>query len=718
MPKFNDLADPSARLATVTVSSFTTDTPLSKTSHMTESGVKKVEEHRPIVAAELFGYELHAPRFHDRLFPPENEFYTKDCIHDYLQESPFYDWKKRRWSIVPQKPAKEKDLYEPFEQLIESVLQHFKFDTTRSVSQSFDANLPHQALSDVPKQADPELKSSPDIVVIGRSKIETEIGYNFRPALEGQEDSEFKPSYRNIVTPFEVKLDSSFTKKENFGQISVYARQLFIQQHNRKFVFTVLLSQKRAQLYLFDRSGACYSNVIDINKDAAAFVRVILGVCSPICADVGFDTDIYWSTHHRRHIRTLDANQNKTVYEIKGKDGQPYCHRETIMGRGTMCWKVDDGLLVKDQWTSEARTPESELLERAKGLAFVGQMVSFVTGASTAQLRSFHKLENDTSDKNEGKKIFDNRLFRRVTLKNGGKPLEDFDTPEEVLYALRDAIQGHKNLWDKGILHRDISVNNILIAHSGKVQQRGTLIDLDMAISIDRTKNLAGTHRTGTYVFQSVSVLSKARPGFENRHPHDYLDDLESFLYVLCWIAQRFENPGNLRKDPPPYFEKWKATPYDNAEDSKVAFFIGRKLPSTSLFFGPIFDTLIEEFRLFLSEKVLDKYRSRDTTFPALESLKDVAQEHYNEVLAIFDKAIFAMEADEGFKARTRLPPPEECKTPEKNGTTHRRRSGRIEERRKAVPYFRPEVERAEGQGGTSGKKAKAKKGKGKGSQA
>ncbi|KAF9549926.1 hypothetical protein CPC08DRAFT_715355 [Agrocybe pediades] len=684
---------------------------------MTESGVKKVEEHRPIVAAELFGYELHAPLFHDRLFPPANEFYTERTIDRYLKKSPLYDSKNERWTVVPQSPAKEIDLYEPFEKLIDDVLQYFKFDPWRSVAQTFTANLPHQALSDVPEQADPQLKSSPDIVVIGRGKIRSEVGYNFRPALDEDSEEEFKPSYRNIVTAFEVKLDSSFTK-ENFGQISVYARQLFIQQHNRKFVFTVLLSQKRARLYLFDRSGACYSNVININKDAAAFVRIILGVCSPTCADVGFDTDIYWSTHHLRHIRTLDGNQpNETVYEIKGEDGKPYCHRETIMGRGTMCWKVDDGLLIKDQWTSEERTPESELLERAKGLAFVGQMVSFVTGTSTAELRSFNKLENDTSDKNKEKKTFGNRLFRRVTLKNGGKPLEGFTTPEEVLYALRDAIQGHKNLWDKGILHRDISVNNILIAHSGKVQQRGTLIDLDMAISIDRTKNLAGTHRTGTYVFQSVSVLSKGRPGDANGHPHDYLDDLESFLYVLCWIAQRFESPKKLRNDPPLYFEEWKAMPYNNAVNSKVAFFTGKKLPSTSLFFGPIFDQLIQEFRLFLKDKVLDKFSSDDTMFPALESLKDVAQEHYDEVLAIFDRAILAMENDEGFKARSRLPPPEECKTPEKNGTTHRRRSGRIEARRKAVPYFRPDVQE-EGQGGPSGKNAKAKKGKGKGSQA
>ncbi|KAF9549927.1 hypothetical protein CPC08DRAFT_648057, partial [Agrocybe pediades] len=315
--------------------------------------------------------------------------------------------------------------------------------------------------------------------------------------------------------------------------------QCFIQQHNRRFVFTVLVSQKRARLYLFDRSGACYSEDIDINKDPEVFIRVILGVCSPSCADVGFDTDVYWSTHEVRHIRTLDENQKEIVYRIKNKIGKPYCYRKTIMGRGTICWKVDSGRLVKDQWTSEERTPESVLLEKAKGLPFVGQMVSFATGTSTAKLRGFDSYENDVSD--EDKEIFRNRIFRRFILKSGGKPLVEFSTPEEVLYAfsldLRSCTTGHKNLWDIGILHRDISINNILIAHSGKVQQRGTLIDLDMAISINRTDSLADTDfRTGTRAFQSASVLYSGWKDNSKKYPHDHLDDFESLFYVLCWI--------------------------------------------------------------------------------------------------------------------------------------------------------------------------------------
>ena len=51
---------------------------------------------------------------------------------------------------------------------------------------------------------------------------------------------------------------------------------------------------------------------------------------------------------------------------------------------------------------------------------------------------------------------------------------------------------GHQNLWGAGILHRDVSANNVLIGKPGaEVGNRGVLIDMDMAILIDRMESLA-----------------------------------------------------------------------------------------------------------------------------------------------------------------------------------------------------------------------------------
>lgn len=52
-------------------------------------------------------------------------------------------------------------------------------------------------------------------------------------------------------------------------------------------------------------------------------------------------------------------------------------------------------------------------------------------------------------------------------------------------------LSGYQALYKKGILHRDISVNNVLIGKPGApIPNRGVIIDLDMAIELDRTNSL------------------------------------------------------------------------------------------------------------------------------------------------------------------------------------------------------------------------------------
>jgi len=47
------------------------------------------------------------------------------------------------------------------------------------------------------------------------------------------------------------------------------------------------------------------------------------------------------------------------------------------------------------------------------------------------------------------------------------------------------ASAGHERLFDVGVLHRDISPNNILFGKpNAKAGERGVLIDLDMAILV------------------------------------------------------------------------------------------------------------------------------------------------------------------------------------------------------------------------------------------
>ncbi|TBU46964.1 hypothetical protein BD309DRAFT_831662, partial [Dichomitus squalens] len=49
----------------------------------------------------------------------------------------------------------------------------------------------------------------------------------------------------------------------------------------------------------------------------------------------------------------------------------------------------------------------------------------------------------------------------------------------ELVEAVRDAIEGHREAWEVGVLHRDVSTGNILISERPEERLRGFLHDFD-----------------------------------------------------------------------------------------------------------------------------------------------------------------------------------------------------------------------------------------------
>ena len=127
---------------------------------------------------------------------------------------------------------------------------------------------------------------------------------------------------------------------------------------------------------------------------------------------------------------------------------------------------------------------------------------------------------------------YSNRLFGCLAISPAGRALSQFQSIEELLTALRDAIKAHRSLYMKGgILHRDISENNIIITDPAKAKGfTGMLIDLDLAKLLGSGRSGA-RHRTGTVEFMPIQVLQLIEPTY--RH------DLESILYTLLWICAR-----------------------------------------------------------------------------------------------------------------------------------------------------------------------------------
>jgi hypothetical protein len=88
-----------------------------------------------------------------------------------------------------------------------------------------------------------------------------------------------------------------------------------------------------------------------------------------------------------------------------------------------------------------------------------------------------------------------------------------------VCRSIRDVVcsnskAGHKNLQQRNILHRYISIGNIFIAED---ESNGFLIDLDHAIRVDREGTSGAKARTGTKVL--ISIGSFLRGGARGDGP-------------------------------------------------------------------------------------------------------------------------------------------------------------------------------------------------------
>ncbi|KAI0648605.1 hypothetical protein C8Q79DRAFT_904565 [Trametes meyenii] len=155
------------------------------------------------------------------------------------------------------------------------------------------------------------------------------------------------------------------------------------------------------------------------------------------------------------------------------------------------------------------------------------------------------------------------RSHMRFVVDIVGRPLWRFKSTKELVLAMYDAIRGHRlAMTFGGVMHKDVSNGNILIVDktaSGDHASRGILHDYDYSamtleppvdgvvskpsdsLVFHPLENVGGVEgqlemkeRTGTYYFMAIELL-----GISRNRRHDVHHDLESFYWVLIWIALR-----------------------------------------------------------------------------------------------------------------------------------------------------------------------------------
>ena len=152
---------------------------------------------------------------------------------------------------------------------------------------------------------------------------------------------------------------------------------------------------------------------------------------------------------------------------------------------------------------------------------------------------------------------------------------------------------------------------------------------------------------------------------------HDYLDDLESFFYVLFWICSTYERAKRPRRGAlPSALAGWEDNNPRFSSSTKndiLSYPLNKHTCPMSAYFGDIFLDLLNSLRKFVKGQIDRKMNSLDAPRGPLTALTPQSEVHYAEVLGYVDLAIKAVEALPEEELVANLQP---STTPEKRTST------------------------------------------------
>ncbi|KAF5310261.1 hypothetical protein D9619_010174 [Psilocybe cf. subviscida] len=462
-----------------------------------------------------------------------------EAISAWLNNCPLYNAETKRWREIPD-PSDLNMNSEPlrgaFNAIYATILERFNSqvsNTSRWLSETRGIFMDSQREASFVDRNGCTVaqKRAPDFCI-----------FSAAPTCPGRADVQPPQGYLNCILPIEVIRETALNFDEEEKSLYTFAWQCFANQLNCRHLNSMLMTDMSVYLFVHDRYNTFRTKGYNIHSEAPTLVRMLLGLASDHAASIGFDPRIVYDEKGSSImlLNSLSEGEPRIEHLLKlDVVGLLPNRSHSVRGRGTICWD--------DYWRPFLSQPEWVIMKRLKGLAGVAQIVGYDDNAhlTISSLRA-GVIEDGSSISPQH-----NLNFTRILVEAYGKSLEHFNSPMHLLRAFRDAIAGHANMWREGILHRDVSINNVLHGIKDAIPgERGKMIDFDMATSITEDTK---TTTVGTRPFQSAMLLVSAN----KRHSQDHLDDLESFLYILLYICCKKDGPGSPIPEYPDIFDEF-----------------------------------------------------------------------------------------------------------------------------------------------------------------
>ncbi|PCH36482.1 hypothetical protein WOLCODRAFT_146289 [Wolfiporia cocos MD-104 SS10] len=137
------------------------------------------------------------------------------------------------------------------------------------------------------------------------------------------------------------------------------------------------------------------------------------------------------------------------------------------------------------------------------------------------------------------------RIHHRLIVRGIHRKLEDLSEAYAMVYHTFEAVKIHDEAYTKArVIYRDVSLHNVLVDDDppdGRVDRDGNKIpraflnDWDLAkFADDMNAEPMQKSRSGTWQFMSALLLQ------DPTKKHEISDDLESFVYIIYYLAVRF----------------------------------------------------------------------------------------------------------------------------------------------------------------------------------
>ncbi|CAE6474389.1 hypothetical protein ACGC1H_006210 [Rhizoctonia solani] len=332
-----------------------------------------------------------------------------------------------------------------------------------------------------------------------------------------------KSNSASQTTKVNTNTNSTSRKSESsLEQLLSYSLEAMTAQPHRRYVVGLLLDGFQLQLVFHCRSFVLTSAPFDIQMDPGRLAVAVAALWLADLETLGFE---------KRFISDGETALNPIGSEVSVGEMDTIVKRilykaRALFGRGSSTLLVADKkdpsalYVIKISCQVKTRVPESEFLEAA---ADIPNVIHMAQSASWGDM-----LEGFGEEFLRSVQEFEPREFRVLVLSPVCELLTAIKEVPVFKACFVKLVKAHHALFERGILHCDISVGNLM--YDPKTQEP-YLIDADLGKSVNQLGTPSSNHRTGTLPFMAIDLLVAVPP------PHLYRHDLESFFYVLVWIC-------------------------------------------------------------------------------------------------------------------------------------------------------------------------------------